>query len=372
MKLVVHGEIPENEGLRLQWNDLVRRMESPEVFYTYEWALAVSRAYKDSLRPLLLIAYEGDRVAGVVSLAIDVAEKSVSFLASTTADYGDFVCAPDNLQEFTGLVLTELRAIAANFVVASLPKSSATAHVLRQSAGATGSSYFLRPAFRCGQTTFSSPEQRCNVQRSIQSKRFDRQLKTLSREGTVAFRNLSEGPEIAAALPDFRKAHIERFGEQGRTSNLADPRRWHFVQELAQLLAAQGWMALSLLSVAGQPIAWNYGFRFAGSWFWYQPTFDGRFSAQSPGLCLLAWIIDEACAMPDMHRLDLGLGEESYKARFATDYRETVDVTVSSSTAHYFREKLRYRAASAIKSSPHLEQCVRWLLGKSVPTGARA
>jgi hypothetical protein len=39
---------------------------------------------------------------------------------------------------------------------------------------------------------------------------------------------------------------------------------------------------------------------------------------------------------------------------------------------HHVREKLRYRAASAIKSSPHLEQCVRWLLRRPAPDGVRA
>jgi len=38
-------EIPEDVNLRQQWNALVKRVDRPEVFYTYDWSLAVQRAY---------------------------------------------------------------------------------------------------------------------------------------------------------------------------------------------------------------------------------------------------------------------------------------------------------------------------------------
>ena len=376
MRLVVHREIPEDEVLRRQWTDLVLQMESPEVFYTYEWARAVVGAYGNSLQPLLVIGYEGNRTVGIASLATDLAQKNVTFLAATTADYCDFVCAPDKLDEFTCLVLSELRAIASNVVLASVPLSSATGDALRESARQNSSSHFSRPSGQRAQTKFASPQQRDSVRRAMKSKKFERQRKRLSLLGPVVVRHITQWPEIAAGLPKFRKAHVDRFCAQGRISNLADERRWSFLQGLAELLSRQGWLVLSVLSVGDQPIAWNYGFRFRGSWFWYQPTFDEAFCSQSsglsPGLCLLVRIIEEACDMPEVHRVDLGLGDEGYKKRFATDYCDTIDVTLSQSTMHHVREKLRYRAASAIKSSPHLEQCVRWLLRRSAPDGVRA
>jgi len=60
VRLVTLREIPEDQNLRNQWNALVREMECPQVFYTYEWAMAVQRAYGGSLVPLLMLAYEGE------------------------------------------------------------------------------------------------------------------------------------------------------------------------------------------------------------------------------------------------------------------------------------------------------------------------
>ena len=88
------GRFRKTSELRDQWNALVRQMERPEVFYTWEWARAVERAYQSSLKPLLLLGHEGDTLAGVVALATDEAGKQISFLAGSTADYCDFICSP--------------------------------------------------------------------------------------------------------------------------------------------------------------------------------------------------------------------------------------------------------------------------------------
>ena len=69
MRIAVHREIPEDAGLRSQWNALVDTMERPEVFYTYEWAVAVQRAYHSTMVPLLVLAYDDDALVGVLVLS---------------------------------------------------------------------------------------------------------------------------------------------------------------------------------------------------------------------------------------------------------------------------------------------------------------
>jgi CelD/BcsL family acetyltransferase involved in cellulose biosynthesis len=191
-----------------------------------------------------------------------------------------------------------------------------------------------------------------------------RHLKTMSQIAPVELRHLRSRDEIAAALPEFEQAHIARFLSTGRVSNLATPERRAFLSELANLLSGPGWITLTTLNVGDEPVAWNYGFQFAGSWFWYMPTFDGGFQRYYPGLCLLAKIVEEACETPEINRVDLGLGAEGYKERFATGARQTSDITATASTARHLKGMVRYHAATAIKSSPPLEHCIRRLLGR--------
>ncbi len=123
MKLVVYQGIPDDASLRNGWNDCVQQMERPEIFFTYEWALAVSRAYKDSLKPLLFVGYEGESIVGGVALAIGRAE--TVFLNSATADYCDFICDPKYRAQFVDTVFTELRRLGVpSLVLANLPADS--------------------------------------------------------------------------------------------------------------------------------------------------------------------------------------------------------------------------------------------------------
>jgi CelD/BcsL family acetyltransferase involved in cellulose biosynthesis len=361
LRLVLHRDIPEDENLRRQWNELVEQMERPEVFYLYEWALAVARAYRDSVVPLLLLAYEGGSLVGLVALATDTANQKISFLTGATADYCDFVCPPQRRPELIDAAFTELRRLnLTTLLLANLPADSATSRTIRLAARNLGYSVFSRPAYRCSQVQFSSREQRASIKQSVQRKQMLRRyLKAMEKTGPVALSHLKSWDLIAAVLPRFAKAHVVRFLATGRISNLARPERRVFLSELARLLSKQGSMTLTRLMMGDRPVAWNYGFQFAGSWFWYQPTFDSRLQQYSPGFCLLAKIVEQACDTPEIDRVDLGLGAESYKERMATDSRATVDVTATTSAVTYWKEFARYHAAAAIKSVPELEHWVR-------------
>ena len=78
-------------------------------------------------------------------------------------------------------------------------------------------------------------------------------------------------------------------------------RRVNFLSELAKLLSGAGWLLLTRLLAGDESVAWNYGFQFAGSWFYYQPTFDARWRQYSPGFCLLTKMVEQACDNPDIH-----------------------------------------------------------------------
>jgi len=103
----------------------------------------------------------------------------------------------------------------------------------------------------------------------------------------------------------------------------------------------------------------RYGFRFEGTWFWYQPTFDTEMERYSPGFCLLSKLIEQTAEDPALRMVDLGLGDEDYKERFANQNRKTLYVTLRSSLRRHLKEVLRYRAAEAIKASPQFERSAR-------------
>jgi CelD/BcsL family acetyltransferase involved in cellulose biosynthesis len=181
----------------------------------------------------------------------------------------------------------------------------------------------------------------------------------MEREGPVTFAHLQSGEQIQAAFPGFADAHVARFQATGRVSSLATAERRFFLEELTRRFSGTSVVTLSLLMIGDRPVAWNYGFQFHGSWFWYQPTFDSRQEENSPGHCLLSRIVVEACDMGGMNVVDLGLGAEGYKERFGNSTRQTLYATLTSSWLRHLREMVRYSTASVVKRSPGIESLVR-------------
>ncbi len=365
MHLDLLHEIPEDGQLRQHWNALVQQMERPEVFYTYEWALAMQRAYRGTLVPLLALAYEDGALVGVTALATDPACEEATFLSAPTADYCDFLSAPRHREAVIGGVVSELRSLQLRRIrLANLPADSASSKILKNVCRSYGLHAFSRPAYRCAEVSLGSQSERESTKAGLFGKKVRRYLTALEREGPVAIEHLELFSEIEEALPQFSRAHVARFLATGRISNLARPERRLFLRELADLLSQSGSLTLTRLMAGDRPVAWNYGFQFAGSWFWYQPTFDSEFEQCSPGICLLSKLIAESCENPDITRVDLGLGTEGYKDRFANGARETLHVTLTASGSQHAKEVVRYRVAELAKTKPEIERTAQWALSK--------
>jgi CelD/BcsL family acetyltransferase involved in cellulose biosynthesis len=368
LRLVLLREIPEDANLRQRWNALVQRVDRPQVFYTYEWSLAVQRAYRASLHPLLFLAYDdGESLCGVAGLAADADGGRASFLCATTGDYCDFLSLPEHKRAFVAGVLAELQKVSiGEITLTNLPADSNTIPALQQASGQNDYRWFARTAYVCAQVSLGKLERRAGENKPVLPgrKMVRRSLSAMGRDAPVRLDHARAWDAAGPILPQFMQAHVARFLATGRISNMARPERRVFLEELAKLLSESGWLTLTRMMSGDNTLAWNYGFQFHGTWFWYQPTFDSDLEKYSPGFCLLAKLVEEAADNPGLRTVDLGLGAEEYKERFANQTRETLYVTLRASAAQHAREILRYRAAEIIKTSPRLEAGARAVIAR--------
>lgn len=363
LRLVLLREIPEDANLRQQWNALVERVDHPQVFYTWEWAVAVERSYHSTLRPLLFLAYdERECLCGIATLAANPGGNEASFLCATTGDYCDFLSSPEHKPALVSAVLAELRKLGIGRVtLTNLPADSNTLAAIEQASTKNGYHSFARTAYFCAQVILSKLERRPGENRLVlpRKKMLRRFLNAMGRKAPVVLDHALSWNAVEPLLPRFIRAHVARFLATGRISNLARPERRAFLEELAKLLGDRGWLALTRMKSGREVFAWNYGFQFQGTWFWYQPTFDSSLEKYSPGFCLLAKLVEEASESPDLKLVDLGLGAEDYKDRFCNQTRETKHVTLNESAVRHYRDALRYYGAAIVKASPRAEAAAR-------------
>ena len=358
IRLKRFDHIPENLEFRGQWDDLVQAMDHPEVFYTWEWAEAVVRAFGNGLHPLIIAAYEGMALVGIAALNLEQ-DGYVSFLNAATADYCDFISAQAFRHEFLLLVMDELsRMKVTGLRLANLPADSPSVGEIEAAARASGFVLFSQPAYWCAQVVLDTQEKRNAAAKSAR-----RRLKKLAAAGSglgeLAITHSRSWIEFVAEFPGFVEAHVARFQATNQTSNLVRPERQKFLIELARLLCSKGWLTLSVLRANHETVAWHYGFTFAGKWFYYQPTFDSSAQRLSPGAYLLSTIIQAASENPEIIIVDLGLGDENYKTRYALSGRQTLQITVEASRAKLAWRVFRHHAVELVKRSRRLEKIAR-------------
>lgn len=361
MKATILDAVPVTPEIIDAWNGLVFKMERPEVFFTHQWALAASRAFSDSLRTLTFLVYESNRLEGVAAMAINrELPDTAFFLAATTADYCDIVSVPDDRSPVLAAVLEEMnKAGVQNLILANIPSESRTLQAIAGIARSHGFHIHERPAYDCRVISFGDEAQRRTILQSVMRKGHEKRgLKKLGELGPIQLTHLS-AEQLQMGLRSIFRAQISRFLATNRLSPLIRPDRRFFLRELGELLNSAGWLKVSQLEVNGQPVAWNYGFRFFECWFWYLPTFQVQHQEASPGSCLLRLLTEEACVDPTVKRLDSGIGDEAYKERFSNTIFSTRYVQLSKSMPRHLAALGRHRLARSSRRFPMMEQRLR-------------
>jgi CelD/BcsL family acetyltransferase involved in cellulose biosynthesis len=362
VRVTVLKEIPEDPDLSEAWNTLVLEMDHPEVFFTYQWALAASRGFQDHLSPLLFLMHESEQLIGLAALAIDPkAPRAAFFLTSSTADYCDIVSNPANRGAVILSLLEEIQKLGlSDLVLANVPANSPT---LKELPGVAGPSrYYVtsRNAYNCGVIQLEGEEQRETLLQTLAGKSRERRaLKKLTTMGVVKVIHLTEPEQIGTSLESIVSAQISRFLASDRVSPLVGPERRTFLRQLSDLLSHSGWLKISQLEIDGRPVAWNYGFRFGGSWFWYLPTFQMEYEHVSPGSCLLRLLVEESANDASVKMLDLGLGDEPYKDRYANNVRQTRYVRLSRGLPRHVLTAVREMIASTAVRFPEFGDRLR-------------
>jgi CelD/BcsL family acetyltransferase involved in cellulose biosynthesis len=124
--------------------------------------------------------------------------------------------------------------------------------------------------------------------------------------------------ELCSKKSDELQICIEGKRRQFLESGIVDPFSEPWLVEMLEKIHAfespdfSG--MLSVLYAGDKIIATHMGMRSKNVWHYWFPTYDHAFAKFSPGLILLASIIEGACGMKMSH-IDLGKGNSMYKSR---------------------------------------------------------
>ena len=332
------------------WNSLLRESAVDTVFLRSEWLRACCEVFGADGGVVLPMVHMDGRL--VAAAAFQVVDRQVSFLGQERADYCDVIIS-ETLDD----------ALAARVVDALLEA------VLRTTSPQHAFSLRRVPArsrFRrlldAGRTRFHSTVKNvieapvmdmAVVADKVRKKSLKRHENGLKRSGDLRFETATDAASILPDLDEFFAQHVSRWSEQG--SLFEDDTNREFYRRMILEFDGTGVLQFSRLTLDGALIAAHLGFLHDGSFVWYKPTFDVALSRKSPGEVLLKRTLEHARDV-GAREFDFTIGDESYKARFATEVRQVFDLHVTGSRFEAGVQRLRTRVKHLLAKTRAAEQ----------------
>jgi CelD/BcsL family acetyltransferase involved in cellulose biosynthesis len=305
----VTGEVPaELTALRDDWTRLADA--SGNVFLTWEFATTWWRHLGAGREPVIGTVQHDGRLAAIVPLhSGGGAVRTLRFAGSEAADQVGVVCAPADLPA----AAAEVRRIRdqVRHDVFFGDRLGGAEHwsalleaepVMREASPVLDFETSDWDEFLAGRSSnFRS-----------QARKYERRL---VRELGLTYRFCSDPAELDGFLDVVFDLHTRRWGT-GTTDFQREPFR-SFHRDFARAALERGWLRIWIADLNGRPAAVWYGFRFGNSDWSFQSGRDPEFDRWSVGWVLTVHAVREAVT-DGMGCYRFLLGEESYKARFAT------------------------------------------------------
>jgi CelD/BcsL family acetyltransferase involved in cellulose biosynthesis len=301
---------------RDEWDRLLRLGDTDEVFLSWDWQRVWWNEFGGDRRLLLLAARGG---AGQAIAPFFTDSGMIYFVGSGDSDYLDFIgdiSDPDTLDALL-LAARERAPGFLGFVFFLVPETSRTPERLQQAATRLGMRLFQEASIAAPSLSLLGS----NGLAATNKKSLVRHEAGLRRDGCLEIHHFRAADAVLASLPGFFDEHISRSDAAGRQSLFLHPAQRRFYERLAMAGSGAGWLRFTRIDWDMRAIAHHFGFCHRGRYLWYKPSFAIDLARRSPGEVLLRHLI-LAALDERAHTFDFGIGEEAFKARFATHVRQ--------------------------------------------------
>jgi len=335
-----------HDGLLASWNSLMMADSSSTFNQSPAWCMAWYRSFSDTFSPLVIAVTNGGMLVGLVPLAVDSKSNRLTFAGDNLVDYRDVVAAEGNRE----VVVNELLLVSRSgmygdpLLIGPTLQQSETIFLVIENVS-KGHGFRIVKETRQGWVVHL--DDKAFVAGILKKETFRRRLNYYRRRGVVSLDRITKTEEWNQVKNIFYEHHSLRQLQAGRGMSFIDPRKMVFFDALLE--QAPDMVHITMLRVSGQIVAEHYGFLWKGSLIWGAPAFDILEERNSPGQLLLGLLIDLA-NQSGMKAVDLTVGEDEFKKRFASECLLLPCIEVYRDKQAYFVRRLRDIAIGKAKA----------------------
>ncbi len=295
------------------WSELAHGSPTDVVFTPQVWQV-VWWANFGAGTPMVQVVRVDGRPVAIASLFVD--GDMAFFVGAGASDYLDLVGDVADPAVLDAVLATTCETAPGllGFQFHHVPDDSPTGSLLAEAAARRGWQVFDEGDLPAPFVGWADDDE-WRVQAHRKSLR--RAVNRFEREGELEVQRLRTTAEILPHLDEFFDQHVARWADRD-TSPFVDERQRRFYRDLAT--AAPPWLRFTRVVWQDRLIAAHFGFSHRGRFLYYRPTIADDVAAWSPGAVLVRALLDEAHD-EGANELDLGLGDEHYKDRYATGTR---------------------------------------------------
>ena len=330
------------EGLQDAWRRVVDADPLASLFQTAGWCMPWYRAYADAFDPYVLVVNAGDRVAGVVPMAVDRKTRELVFASHSMADYRDIVALPGYREQVVGELIRHYVEghFSGALSVGWIDPASDTPSLIAKICAQRGLNHTVRqqPCWRW------FPVAGENLQKKFS--RIRTHLNYFKRQGEVTFDVITGAAEWSAFRDEFYRQHSLRQLQAAREVSFDDPRK----QRLYDMLFASPDVPTHVTAcrVNGRMIAGHVGLVWRNVLSLGAPSISLEDEQRSPAVILMAWIIQNAAQL-GLSGFDLTIGESEFKRRLGNQCVQLTMVDVYRRSSSYYRNRAKARLVSSTR-----------------------
>lgn len=333
-------------GALAAWEELTQADAAANFFQSPAWCMDWYRCYADQFSPLVVVVTRGERLVGLVPLAVETATKRLVFAGDNMADYRDVAAAEGHREEVVRELLRVYRegGFQEGFRVGPTQPESETTRIILSLAeqSAVGVRGILRehPCWRWW------PRDAEALKSGVKKKDVRKDLNHFNRQGAVLLRHVTTREAWDEIKQEFYDFHSLRQLQIARGVSFHDPRKRALFDSLFahRPLAAR----VSALQVGERVIAGHFWYVWRDVLHWGASSIDIREENRSPGQVLLALLYQDA-ENASIRGVDLTLGTGDVKRRFGNECVNLPSVDLYASERNYRARTFRDAAVTRAK-----------------------
>ncbi|WP_415322604.1 GNAT family N-acetyltransferase [Clostridium perfringens] len=332
MEFKVINSLEELLKIKEEWNELVEKMDNPQIFYKWEWVTTYLKYFDNKLNNNLrvLLTYEKKNLIAIFPMVND--GRVLRFITNKTVDYNN-IYIDKSVNKYT-VIEKSINYIVDNFKNESIIFNNITA----------GSELYIINDILFNKFDYNTVLEESvivpildNKSRDRESKLRKKQLKDIERR----IRKVQKDKELTFSIGCELDNELWNFIQENHK------KKWNrsvfknedyvlFYNEISSKINEN--MQISKVEIDGEIAAAHFGFKDKRKIYYYIPIYNEKYSKIGVGYMLLKEIIDKYAYKDEF---DFLRGNEGYKFNWTDNIRLNYNLYAEKSNIKSFKNYLK-------------------------------